>query len=91
MSDRQQKEADRLWRMMQELGKEKATPANQAFLKREAAALKAAYEKVTGVIANAKSDAAKSKAKSFGSVFGGRLKHETADSLHDHLRDSKKR
>ena len=82
MSERLQAEAARLWRYINELEKTPVrTEAEIAWKKKEMAKLKAAYEKVTGVLADAKSDAVKSKAKALGTAFGGRPEHETRDTL----------
>lgn len=90
MSERIQAEAARLWRMMKQLEAQKvSSEADIAYMRKEMAKLKQAYEKVTGLLADAKSDKAKSKAKAFGQVFGGRPEHETRDTIHDYLRDSK--
>lgn len=88
---RQQKELKRLWN---EMAKVEAWPTkNESEFKskqRELSKLKAAYEKARGVSDSERVKDAVGKAKSFGAVFGGRQEHETADSLHDYGRDSKR-
>lgn len=85
---RNQREADSLWRKIQEL--EKMPVKSQAdfdFKKREGAKLRAAYEKVTGLPCggqHTKANALRSFAASVRDLkISSRPEHETKDSVED--------